>query len=197
LKIARLNYDFFRQHITTLVSDMAHGAERIKGIVEGLRRFARKDEGLLTDKINVNASIEASSRLAQNQVNKCCDIQLELAPDLPPIIGNAQKIEQVLLNLIINASQAMPEQRRGLILVRTRHENGNVIIDVKDNGKGMGERTLRNIFDPFFTTRRAQGGTGLGLSIAYRIIEEHGGTISVVSKLDIGTTFTITIPVKQ
>jgi signal transduction histidine kinase len=197
LKIARLNYSFFRQHITVLVADMAHGADRIKGIVEGLRRFARKDEGLLTDKINVNACIEASSRLSQNQVNKSCDIQLELAPDLPAIVGNAQKIEQVLLNLIINASQAMPEQRRGLIVVRTRHENGNVLIEVKDNGKGMSERTVKNIFDPFFTTRRAQGGTGLGLSIAYRIIEEHGGAISAASKIDVGTTFTISIPVKR
>jgi signal transduction histidine kinase len=197
LKIARLKYDFFRQHIMTLVSDMAHGADRIKGIVEGLRRFARKDEGLLTDKIDVNASIGASSRLAQNQVNKCCDIQLELAPNLPTILGNAQKIEQILLNLIINASQAMPEGRRGLILIKTRHDAARVIIEVKDNGKGMSERTLKSIFDPFFTTRRAQGGTGLGLSIAYRIVEEHGGTIKVTSKLDVGTTFTITIPVKS
>jgi signal transduction histidine kinase len=196
LKIARLKYEFFRQHIMTLVSDMSHGADRIKGIVEGLRRFARKDEGLLTEKIDVNTCIEASTRLVQNQVNKSCDIQLELTPNLPAILGNAQKIEQVLLNLIINASQAMPEQRRGLIVVKTRHDSGNVVIEVKDNGKGMSERTVKSIFDPFFTTRRAQGGTGLGLSIAYRIVEEHGGTIGVISKLDVGTTFTITIPVK-
>jgi len=197
LQIARLKYNFFRGHIMTLVSDMSHGTERIKGIVEGLRRFARKDEGLLTDAIDVNTCIDASARLAHNQVRKYCDVELELAPDLPKFTGNAQKIEQVLINLVINASQAMPEDRRGKIVIRTRFERGNVVVEVKDNGKGMSERTMKKIFDPFFTTRRAQGGTGLGLSIAYRIIEEHGGTISVASKIDVGTTFTIAFPVKQ
>jgi signal transduction histidine kinase len=197
LQIARLKYDFFRGHIMTLVSDMAHGTERIKGIVEGLRRFARKDEGLLIDSIDVNTCIDASARLATNQVRKCCDVELELAPNLPKFAGNAQKIEQVLINLIINASQAMPENKRGRIVIRTRFERGNVVVEVKDNGKGMSERTLKKIFDPFFTTRRAQGGTGLGLSIAYRIIEEHGGSILVTSKVDVGTTFSISFPVKQ
>jgi signal transduction histidine kinase len=197
LQIARLKYNFFRGHIMTLVSDMSHGTERIKGIVEGLRRFARKDEGLLTDAIDVNTCIDASARLAHNQVRKYCDVELELAPDLPKFTGNAQKIEQVLINLVINASQAMPEDRRGKIVIRTRFERGNVVVEVKDDGKGMSERTMKKIFDPFFTTRRAQGGTGLGLSIAYRIIEEHGGTISVASKIDVGTTFTIAFPVKQ
>jgi signal transduction histidine kinase len=196
LQIARLKYDFFRGHIMTLVSDMVHGTERIKGIVEGLRRFARKDEGLLTDSIDLNACIDASARLAQNQVRKTCDVDLELASDLPKFSGNAQKIEQVLINLMINASQAMPEDRRGRIIIRTRFDRTSVIVEVKDNGKGMSDRTVKKIFDPFFTTRRAQGGTGLGLSIAYRIIEEHGGSISVASKMDVGTTFTIAFPVK-
>jgi signal transduction histidine kinase len=197
LQIARLKYSFFRGHIMTLISDMSHGTERIKGIVEGLRRFARKDEGLLTDSIDMNTCIDATARLAHNQVRKYCDIELELAPDLPKFTGNAQKIEQVLINLVINASQAMPENKRGKIVIRTRFERGNVVVEVKDNGKGMIERTMKKIFDPFFTTRRAQGGTGLGLSIAHRIIEEHGGTISVASKIDVGTTFTIAFPVKQ
>lgn len=196
LQIARLKYDFFRGHIMTLVSDMAHGTERIKGIVEALRRFARKDEGLLIDAVDVNACIDASSRLTQNQVRKNCDVELELAPDLPKFTGNNQQIEQVLINLIINASQAVPEDRRGRILIKTRFERGTVIVEVKDNGKGMSERTVKKIFDPFFTTRRGQGGTGLGLSIAHRIIAEHGGAITVASKLDVGTTFTVSFPVK-
>lgn len=197
MQVARLKYDFFRGHIMTLVSDMTHGTERIKGIVEGLRRFARKDEGLLTDSIEVNTCIEAASRLMNNQLRKNCDVELELASDLPKFSGNAQKIEQVLVNLIMNASQAMPEERRGRIIIKTRFERGNVVIEVKDNGRGMNERTQKKIFDPFFTTRRGQGGTGLGLSIAYRIIEEHGGTISVASRTDVGTTFTMAFPVKQ
>ncbi|MEP0813481.1 MAG: GHKL domain-containing protein [bacterium] len=195
LKIARLKYPFFREHIMTLVSDMAHGSERIKGIVEGLKGFARRDEGLLIDMVDVNTVIDASARLVHTQVHKFADIELDLAPELPVLTGNAQKLEQVMINLIMNAAQAMPDDRRGVIRVSTRAEGGNVVIKVADNGKGMSERTLKNIFDPFFTTRRAKGGTGLGLPIVFRIVEEHGGTINVASKVDEGTTFTVTLPV--
>ncbi len=196
LKIARLKYDFFREHILVLINDMAHGSERIKEIVEGLKRFARRDEGLLIDAVDVNTILDASRRLVHNAVSKNADIELDLAPDLPILTGNAQKIEQVIVNLLINAGQAMPEGRRGRIVASTRVEGGSVVIEVRDNGKGMSEQTMKRIYEPFFTTRRAGGGTGLGLAIAYRIIEEHGGSIAVTSKLDVGTTFKISLPMK-
>lgn len=196
LRIARLKYDFFRASILTLVDDMAHGSERIKGIVEGLRNFARKDEGLLIDNVDVNTIIEAAARLVHNEVHKHAEIVLDLDPSIPQLTGNAQKIEQVLINLMVNAGQAMPEDRRGTVTVRTRVEEGKVVVEVADDGRGMNEKTLKQIFDPFFTTKRAKGGTGLGLAIAYRIVEEHGGTISVSSTPDVGTTFTIRLPVK-
>jgi signal transduction histidine kinase len=196
LKIARLKYDFFRQHIMTLVDDMAHGSERIKGIVEGLRGFARKDDGLLVDRVDVNTLIEASTRLVHNEVHKKADIELDLAEDIPTFTGNSQKIEQVMINLLVNAGQAMPDDLKGLINVHTKYETpGVIVIEISDNGKGMNEKTARQIFDPFFTTKRARGGTGLGLAIAYRIIEEHRGTISVISKVGEGTTFVIRIPI--
>jgi signal transduction histidine kinase len=197
LKIARLKYDFFRQHIMVLVNDMAHGSKRIKNIIEGLKSFARKDEGELIDEVEVNTIIDAATRLVHNEVHKHADIQLDLAPDLPVFTGNVQKIEQVLINLVINAAQAIPKDRRGKILVTTRLDDSNIIISVRDNGKGMSERTIKQIFDPFFTTRRAKGGTGLGLPIVHRIVEEHNGMISVNSKVDVGTTFTLTIPTRQ
>ena len=196
LKIARLPYDFFREHIMTLVNDMAHGSERIKGIVEGLKRFARRDDGLLIDRVDMNTLIEACSRLVHNEVHKHADLELDLDPDIPSLVGNSQKIEQVLVNLIVNAAQAMPDDLRGLIKVTTRGEDGQVMVSVADNGKGMTKKTVRQIFDPFFTTKRAKGGTGLGLAIAYRILEEHGGSIAVQSKLGKGTTFTIRLPAK-
>lgn len=197
LKIAKLPYDFFRKHIMTLIDDMDRGSLRIKGIVEGLRTFARKDEGLLVDTIDINTLIEAGTRLVHNEVHKHADIILELGENIPTFVGNAQKIEQVLVNLLVNASQAMREDVRGIIKVRTREDNGNVVFEVEDNGIGMNEKTLKQIFDPFFTTKRAKGGTGLGLAIAYRIVEEHGGTISVSSKPGVGTTFTVRIPIKK
>jgi signal transduction histidine kinase len=197
LKIARLQYDFFRQHIMTLVDDMAHGSERIKGIVEGLRRFARRDEGLLIDTVDVNTVIEAATRLVQNEVGKHAEIKLILQPELPTFTGNSQKIEQVLINLIVNAGQAMPDDRKGTVEVRSRLEDGAVVVEVRDDGKGMSEKTLKQIFDPFFTTKRASGGTGLGLPIAYRIVEEHGGTIAVTSQLGVGSAFQVRLPVRR
>ncbi len=194
LKIARLKYDFFREHIMTLVDDMAHGSERIKAIVESLRNFARKDEGLLVDTVDINTLIEASARLVHNEVHKRAEIELDLVPNLPTFIGNSQKIEQVLINLLVNAGQAMPDDGKGMIKVRTGEDGGNIVVKIEDNGKGMTEKTRKMIFDPFFTTKRAKGGTGLGLAIAFKIISEHGGSISVSSELNVGTTFTIRIP---
>jgi len=197
LKIARLNYDFFREHIMTLVDDMAHGSERIKAIVEGLRTFTRKDEGLLVDKVDINTLIETSARLVHNEVHKNADIEIDLSPGVPTFTGNSQKIEQVLINLIVNASQAIPDDRRGLIKVATNYENERITVLVEDNGKGMNESTVKQIFNPFFTTKRAKGGTGLGLAIAFRIIQEHNGKIQVKSKPGVGTTFIIRIPALQ
>ncbi len=194
LKIARLDYTFFREHVMVLVDDMSHGSERIKGIVEGLRNFVRKDEGLLVDKVDINTLIEAATRLVHNQVHKRADMELELSREIPLFTGNSQKIEQVLINLIVNAGDAMPEDKKGVIKVRTRMDGGSVVVEVEDNGKGMNQSVLKQIFDPFFTTKRAQGGTGLGLAIAYKIVGEHGGNISVRSRPGAGTTFTIRIP---
>jgi len=197
LKIARLKYAFFKEHIMTLVDDMSHGSERIKGIVDGLRSFARKDEGLLVDVVDVNTLLGATTRLVQNEVNKHATIELDLGDDLPSFPGNSQKIEQVLVNLIVNAAQAIPDDTKGLIRVSTLLEDDQVIIRIADNGKGMDEKTRKQIFDPFFTTKRTKGGTGLGLAIVFRIIEEHGGNIAVTSRINEGTTFIIRIPVAE
>jgi len=197
LRIARLDYDFFKDHIMVLVEDMAHGSERIKSIVQGLRAFTKKDEGLLTDNVDINTLVEATTRLVYKEVHKRAKIELDLVEDLPTFKGNAQKIEQVLVNLIVNASQAIPDDRKGHITVRTMMEHDNIVVQVADNGSGMNEKTMKQIFDPFFTTKRAKGGTGLGLAIAFRIVDEHGGNISVNSRVSSGTTFTIKIPVKS
>ncbi|MCD4707856.1 MAG: GHKL domain-containing protein [Candidatus Sabulitectum sp.] len=195
LKIARLKYAFFREHIMTLVDDMGHGSERIKGIVEGLRGFARKDDGLLVDNVDINTLICATQRLVQNEVHKHGEMQLDLSENVKLFPGNSQKIEQVLVNLIVNAAQAIPDDRKGLITVSSSMDKETVVVEIEDNGKGMDEKTQRQIFDPFFTTKRSKGGTGLGLAITYRIVEEHGGSISVTSKSGTGTKFTIRIPV--
>ena len=193
LKIARLDYDVFREQAPLLIDDMIEGGVRIKGIVDGLRKFARRDEGLLDKKVDFNAVVESCVRLAGSQIRKTADVTVRLEPGLPPVSGNPQKLKQVVLNILINASQAI-EKDRGVITVTTTLEGKEVVLRVKDDGKGMDDRTVRQIFDPFFTTRRRQGGTGLGLSIAYGIMEEHRGRIEVESKPGRGTTFVIRLP---
>jgi len=195
LKIARLNYNLFREHIPVLLDDMMGGANRIKKIVDGLRNFAKKDEGLLTDDVDINYLIKNNLRITEKEVRKYAKIVFNLDSSNPTFKGNFQKIEQVLMNLLINASQAI-EREDGTILVETGidKEKNAVIIKVSDNGKGMDENIKRHIFDPFFTTKRDKGGTGLGLSITYGIIQEHSGKIEVDSRVNEGTTFKITIP---
>ncbi|MGE5339986.1 MAG: ATP-binding protein [Candidatus Omnitrophota bacterium] len=197
LKIARLNYELFREHIPVLLEDMMGGANRIKKIVDGLRNFAKKDEGLLTDDVDLNSLIQNNLRITEKEVRKHARMVVNLDPTLPIFKGNSQKMEQVLMNLLINASQAI-EREDGLIIVETGVEKNhkNIVLKITDNGKGMDENTRKHIFDPFFTTKRDKGGTGLGLSITYGIIQEHHGKILADSQINVGTTFTITIPLE-
>ncbi|MCK4765085.1 MAG: GHKL domain-containing protein [Candidatus Aminicenantes bacterium] len=195
LKIARLNYDIFKENIPILVEDMVSGTDRIKKIVDGLKNFARKDEGLLTDDVDINQLVKDNLRLTEKEVRKHARFNLRLAGKVPKFKGNSQKMEQVMMNLLINAAQAI-ENGGGEVFIETGYneKNSEVIIKVGDNGKGMDEKTRRSIFDPFFTTKRDKGGTGLGLSISYGIIKEHKGRIEIETSPGVGTTFTIRIP---
>jgi PAS domain S-box-containing protein len=196
LQIARLNYNVFKDNILILLEDIAQGTSRIKTIVEGLRKFAKRDDGVLNDDVDLNEIIRSCLRLVANQIGRKAKVKLELDGTIPMVKGNSQRLEQVLVNIMINASQAI-EKKMGAITVRTSHlqkENEN-LLQISDDGMGIQEKTLKQIFDPFFTTKRNQGGTGLGLSIAYGIIKEHKGRIEVESKPGHGTTFSIHIPV--
>jgi signal transduction histidine kinase len=199
-QVARLPYDFFRKNIQILISDMQHGADRIMNIVTDLRKFARKDQGLLNEEIDINNIIESSLRLVQNQIQRSAYVSLKLDQFLPAIRGNVQKLEQVVVNILINASHAIDEAhqgKKGIITVKTFSDvEENVHIHIRDDGTGMTPETRKKIFDPFFTTKRARQGTGLGLSITYGIIEEHGGNISVDTWLGKGSEFKIMLPNK-
>ncbi len=196
LQIARLKYEVFRSHIPVLLDDMALGANRIKAIVEGLRRFAKKDEGTLNEEVDLNEIVHNCLRLVANQISRKAKITLDLEEGLPHIQGNFQRLEQVVVNLLINAAQAM-EGKMGAIEIRTAHlkEANENLLRIRDNGKGIDEKTMRRIFEPFFTTKPEEGGTGLGLSIAHGIIQEHRGRIEVESEVNAGTAFSIRLPV--
>lgn len=193
LKVARLSYDIFRKNLPILVEDMVQGADRIKGIVDGLKKFARQDDGYLNEVVNINTVAESCLRLVDNQVRRTADVKVDLDPYLPTIVGNSQKLQQVIVNIVINASQAI-ERPKGVIELSSKFDGKEIVLKVKDNGKGMDEKTISQIFDPFFTTKRNRGGTGLGLSIAYGIIKEHKGRIEVISEVGAGTSFSIHLP---
>lgn len=194
-KIAQLDYNIFRENIPVLLVDIEDGANRMKKLVEDLRNYARKDEGLLTEKVDLNQIIIDSLRLVQNEIKRYAKVRLNLHRELPIFIGNIQKFEQVIINLVINAAEAI-DHDNGKIKIVTKFDTPlkQICLKISDNGVGMDKNTKNCIFDPFFTTKKNQGGTGLGLSITYGIIKEHNADIEVDTKLGSGTTFTIKIP---
>lgn len=197
LKIARLNYDVFKENIYILVNDMINGANRTKKIVADLRNFAKKDDGSLIEDIDLNYLITNNLTLTQKHIKKYAELEIELSENIPTFKGNMSKLEQVFLNLVMNASEAI-ENGHGLIKILTGFDKtkSEVLLIIIDNGCGMDDTTKKNIFDPFFTTKRNKGGTGLGLSITYGIVKDHEGKIEVESKIGEGTKFTIRFPAK-
>ena len=167
-------------------------AQRAARIAQGLLSFSRQSTWRLQP-VDSNQAIEGTLLLIEKQLLKeGISLERRLAPDLPKVMGSANHLQQVLLNLLTNAREAMPAG--GSIRVQSRlSPNGNGIqILIGDTGKGIPDDLVRQIFDPFFTTR--EGGTGLGLSISYGIVREHGGLLTVESEVGKGATFTITLP---
>jgi len=177
----------------TLVKDGLYGIEQISDIVVNLRNFSRLDRSKVAN-FNLNEGIESALILAKHELKKHT-VQKEYG-DLPLISCSPSQINQVFLNLVNNASQAIAADK-GVITVRSRPDgDSHVVVEVEDNGKGIPPEILPRIFDPFFTTKDVGKGTGLGLSISYKIIEQHGGTIKVDSTVGVGTRFTVRLPLK-
>lgn len=198
LRIARLPYPFFRDQVQVLLKDMGEGAGRIGNIVRDLKTFARRDEGRLDEKVDVNRVVETATRLVHNKIKRH-RLEMNLADGLPPLTGSMVQLEQVVVNTLINAAEAVEDRPDACIGIITRLENGGrqVRLSISDNGPGMTEEIKDRLFDPFFTTKQRIGGTGLGMSITYGIIEEHGGSIEVDTRLGEGTTFHYILPVAR
>lgn len=187
--------DEVSEDLAHLVKDGLFGVDQIAELVVNLRDFSRIDESKIKD-VNINECIHSSLVMARNNL-KSLNVVTNLA-DLPLVQCNPSQINQVLLNLLNNAAQAIPEGKKGeLVIVSKNVGDDKIVISVSDNGKGMDETLLQKIFEPFFTTKKAGEGTGLGLAIASQIIEQHGGKIQADSVVGEGTTFIITLPVQQ
>jgi two-component system NtrC family sensor kinase len=171
-------------------SVIKNGTERVTTIVRRLRSFARLDEAELKD-ADVHEGIEDTLTLIHHEIKNRIEIVRDFQP-LPRISCFPGQLNQVFLNLLNNARQAISGQ--GTITIRTRHENGKVIIHFRDSGHGISPDHLRRIFDPGFTTKGVGVGTGLGLSICFQIVQGHRGDIRVESEVGRGTEFIITLP---
>jgi PAS domain S-box-containing protein len=174
-------------------------ANRAAGIIETLLRFARPSQGLV-ERVDVNSAVEDTLSLIGHQISlQSIEIDKHLAPGLPKVKGNKNQLQQVFMNIILNAYHAMPEGGWFTIETRLTSENRQDWIEVRfaDTGCGILAEHLRRIFDPFFTTMPVGKGTGLGLSIAYSIVQQHGGSIRVESQVGQGSTFTVTMPAER
>ena len=178
----------------TLLHDSSQGVERIGEIILTLKNFSRLDRAKVSE-FNVQEGLDSTLLIAHNLLKNKVKIEKEFET-IPNITCSPSQINQVFLNLISNAAQAIPEGRQGVLTLRTFAKDENSIcIEIQDNGSGIPAKVLPKIFDPFFTTKAIGKGTGMGLSISYKIITEHGGTISVNTEEDIGTVFSIELPI--
>jgi PAS domain S-box-containing protein len=189
----RVEMDDTLATLPNLLGRTAEGLKRIRQIVGDLRLFARLDEGELNE-ADLNAGIQSTATIIQGHArNKDVSLALELDP-LPKVTCRAARVNQVVMNLLSNAIDACVPG--GSVTVRTGAEDGQVRIDVIDDGHGINPSIRERIFDPFFTTKPIGKGTGLGLSISYGIVQDHGGTIEVDSTPGRGSRFTVRLPVR-
>ncbi|WP_027856797.1 transporter substrate-binding domain-containing protein [Marinobacterium jannaschii] len=191
-----LAYSRMRDEIPAMLGEMQDGAQRIRRIVEDLKDFARQESEDIREPFDLNEVVATAVRLVDNSIRKATDnFQTDYASELPRVRGNAQRIEQVVINLILNACQALPARSKGVRL-RTgyRSDLQQVLLLVEDQGCGIDADNLKRLMDPFFTTKREQGGTGLGLSVSSGIVQAHGGQLSFDSTPGVGTTVVMTLP---
>jgi PAS domain S-box-containing protein len=184
---------FIMDDIKELMEETLEGADRVKNIVQDLKGFARvaNDDGIMTD---INAGLKSTINIIWNELKYKTTVTKEFG-ELPLVYGNPGQLNQVFMNLLLNAVQAIETQ--GDIRIRTRADENNVFVTIADTGCGMEPEVMSRIFEPFFTTKEVGKGTGLGLSVSYEIIKKHGGEISVESIVGKGTTFTVRIPVVE
>jgi signal transduction histidine kinase len=189
-QVTALRQQHVIEELSSLVKDGMYGTGQVAEIVANLKNFSRLDRSKVAH-VSLNDGLNSTLLLAKHQL-KSVTVNKNFG-EIPQVTCAPSQVNQVFLNLITNAVQAMPGEK-GIITLTTRKEGEGVAVDVQDNGSGIPPEVMSKIFDPFFTTKEIGKGTGLGLSISYKIVEQHGGKITVVSKPGEGTTFTVWLP---
>lgn len=191
-QLGQLKHQGVLNELSGLVNDGLYGTGQMAEIVGNLKDFSRLDRSKVTT-FNLNDGLQSTLLLAKHLL-KSVTVNKALG-DISPIVCSPSQINQVFLNLITNAAQAMGE-RPGKIMLTTRDDGDGVRVEVEDDGNGIPPDVLPKIFDPFFSTKEIGKGTGLGLSISYKIVQQHGGRIEVDSEIGRGTLFTVWLPFK-
>ncbi|QYY80943.1 ATP-binding protein [Pseudomonas germanica] len=187
--------DFLLEDIPVLIRESKEGIGRVGQIVKDLKDFSRVDSQQQWQWANLQQGIESTLNIVASELKYKADLIKEYQP-LPDIECLPSQINQVIMNLVVNAAQAMGSER-GTITLRTGQQQDTAWVEVADTGAGIAPEILQKIFDPFFTTKPVGQGTGLGLSLSYGIVKKHGGDISVRSEPGVGTTFRIELPMRQ
>lgn len=186
----KFDFDNLIDDLSDVLSETKEGVGRIQKIVANLKGFARASDGEW-ESIDLNQEIDSTLNVAWNELKYHCTIEKGYGK-LPLVECLRSEINQVIMNLLINASHAIEE--KGTISIRTGTSDNNAWVEIEDTGMGVNPEVLHKIFDPFFTTKPVGKGTGLGLSVSCGIIEKHQGQLNVVSEPGVGTKFTVTIP---
>lgn len=196
--VSALAQEFERTHslseATTLLTRAVHGIDQIRELVMNLKNFSRMDREKITD-YDLNQGLDNVLLLATPVLKKRIKVVRDYG-EIPAIVCSPSQINQVFLNVISNAAQAI-EGENGVITIQTRAKADGAVVTIQDNGKGIPKEVLPRIFDPFFTTKKVGEGTGLGLSISHKIVEEHGGSIAIDSVVGGGATVTVTLPIRE
>ncbi|HAT31654.1 MAG TPA: histidine kinase [Janthinobacterium sp.] len=185
-----IDVDFLNEDIGSLLAESLDGLQRVKNIVQDLKDFSHVDESE-RQWADLEAGMESTLRVVWNELKYKADVQRDYAK-IPQIECLPSQLNQVFMNLLVNASHAIAE--RGVITIRTGHDGDAVWVEVEDSGGGIAPANLGRIFDPFFTTKPIGKGTGLGLSLSYGIVQKHGGRIEVKSELGKGSAFRVILP---
>ncbi len=195
--LAGTPYTEIRPSVPILMEGITEGARRIKQIVETLMNFARQDSGELNEPVDLAKVIEAALLISSSLIRKTtAGFSVDIQEKLPPVRGNFQRLEQVVINLITNACQATDSPDKPIVVTAAHLvPERQVILTVSDQGSGISPDTMAHVFKPFFTTRRDSGGTGLGLTIVHSIIKDHGGVLKLESAPGRGTIATVLLPV--
>ncbi|MDO8931606.1 MAG: PAS domain S-box protein [Rhodocyclaceae bacterium] len=187
---------YMRTDLQALMNESKDGITRVRRIVQDLKDFSRVDSSQEWEWADLHKGLDSTLNVVNNEIKYRAEVVKEYG-DLPGIQCLPSQLNQVFMNLMVNAAHAMKEGKRGRITLRTGHDGEMVWVEVADDGGGIAPENLKRIFDPFFTTKAVGKGTGLGLSLSYGIVRKHGGSIDVKSEPGKGTTFRVTLPVKQ